>query len=114
MKGISECCRSIFITINVLGLMFSHVKERTGLWILICIWLCQVLSWSTTPLIQWHTTYHSFSYKSTFLLGLLLMILGEGIGKGLINRAFGEMEKGKWIEGASQIELEVGSIKWLG
>lgn len=42
------------------------------------------------------------------------MILGEGIGKGLINRAFGEMEKGKWIEGASQIELEVGSIKWLG
>ncbi|KAL6515405.1 NADH:ubiquinone oxidoreductase subunit 3 [Orobanche minor] len=45
------------------------------------------------------------------LLDLLLMRLGEGIGKGLINRAFGHTEKGKWIEGASQLELGVGAAQ---
>ena len=38
------------------------------------------------------------------------MRLGKGIGNGLINRAFGHTEKGKWMEGASQLELGVGSL----
>lgn len=47
------------------------------------------------------------------LLGLLLMRLGEGIRKGAHKpggRAFGHTEKGKWMEGASQLELGVGSL----
>lgn len=42
------------------------------------------------------------------------MRLGKGIGNGLINRAGGLLgtrkEKGKWMEGASQLELGVGSL----
>lgn len=44
------------------------------------------------------------------LLGLLLMKLGEGIGKELINQAFGQTEKGKWIKCASQLKLGMGSL----
>jgi hypothetical protein len=47
------------------------------------------------------------------LLGLLIMRLGKGIVKGLINRAgelLGIRKGGKWMESTSQLELRVKSL----